>query len=923
MKITIAAIFAFCLCAVSSFAQTYTIKGTVGDSVLKIKLHNSPISILNAKDSILRKYTRSAADGSFTITGLPAGKYIFMVTYPECADYVETLTLEGTNTTRNMGNINMQLKTRLLGEVLVKGAVMGVKLKGDTTVYDARAYKIQPNDKVEDLIRQFPGIKVDKDGKITAQGEQVKKVLVDGEEFFGDDPLLVTKNLRADMVDKVEVYDKKSDQATFTGVDDGIKTKTLNVKLKEDKKNGMFGKADVGKGTDGYYEGQALFNKFKGKYKFSVYGTASNDGKNNLGYSDNDRLGTSSLTTVVLDDGNSYSVSGGGDALDQSSYNRVGFPSARTGGAHYDTKFNSDKSTINTNYRIGALSLNTTQNTLSQVNLPGNSQLTNRDQNSYAHSFRQKADVVYQNIPDANSNFKLGIDGSIKTTENKSNSLSTTKDSTGALLNRTTIDNNSTAEQKTFNASLIYNKKFAKVGRTISFNASEAFNQTHSDGYLLSNIFTTVDNNNSATNQYKPTKVSSSVLNSNIVYTEPLTKKLSLAINYGLGINNSSSNRESYNQSSTGKYDALDINFSNNYKFNQLTNQVGAIFNYKYADGVLNFGTKASAVDYKQINQYTGGIFNRNFINWSPQARFQHNFSPSASYYLNYSGSNSQPTIDQLQPVRDNSNPLSIITGNANLSPQFRHNFSTRFTSNQRITSQYMYISGNYSFTENVIISNVTIDPATGKSVMQFVNLTDKKPTNYSIYADYQRKIWGGIDADVSISTNGSTNYSYSNNVLNTASNKSYSLGAYLSKNVTKKYNVYVQAQSSYSFITQTLLPSNNYNSAGFSLYGGGTVYLPGKFQISSNIDFNYQAAVKSAPAVSYKMWSATLSKTFFKADNLKVSIVGNNLLNQNQNYRGISSYGFTQSTSNSIQRYFMLNITWDFSKFGTSTSSK
>lgn len=921
MKITIAAIFAFCLCAVTSLAQTYTIKGAVGDSVLKVKLLNSHISVLNAKDSILRKYTRSAADGSFTITGLPAGKYLFMVTYPECADYVETITLEGTNTTRNMGNINMDLKTRLLGEALVKGAAIGLKLKGDTMVYDAKAYKIQPNDKVEDLIRQFPGIKVDKDGKITAQGEQVKKVLVDGEEFFGDDPLLVTKNLRADMVDKVEVYDKKSDQATFTGVDDGVRTKTLNVKLKEDKKNGMFGKVDVGKGTDGYYEGQALFNKFKGKYKLSVYGTTSNTGRNNLGYSDNDRLGTSSFTTVVLDDGNSYSVSGGGDDMDQSSYSGRGFPSARTGGAHYDTKFNSDKSTINTNYRIGASSLTTTQNSLEERNLPGNSQIINGDQNTYAHSFRQKADVVYQNIPNANSNFKLGIDGAIKTTENKSSSLSTTRDSTGALLNRTSIDNNTDAEQKTFNASLIYNKKFTKVGRTISFNASEAYNQTYSNGYLLSNIFTTVNNKDSVTNQYKPTKVSSSVLNTNIVYTEPLTKKLSLAVNYGIGINNSLSNRESYNQSLTGNYDVLDVNFSNSYKFNQLTNQLGAIFNYKYADGVLNFGTKASAVGYKQINQYNGGIFRRDFINWSPQFRFQHNFSPSMNYSFNYNGSNSQPTINQLQPVSNNLNPLNIVIGNANLTPSFRHNFNTRFTANQRITSRYMYIGGSYSFTENVIVSNATIDPATGKSVTQYINLADKKPSNYNINADYQRKILG-FDADLSISAGGSTNYGYSNNVLNTTSSRRYGVGLYINKSVTKKYNFYIQASPNYTFNTQSLMPANNYNAAELFIYGGGTVYLPGKFQISANFDYNYQAPVRNAPAVSYKIVSATLTKSFFKGDNLKVSIVGNNLFNQNQNSRNVGNFGFSQYTYNSIPRYFMLNVTWDFTKFGTSTTN-
>src|ERR1700733_12040323 len=173
----------------------------------------------------------------------------------------------------------MILKSKLLAEVLVKGTRAAIKIKGDTTEYNAAAFKIQPNAKVEDLLKQLPGIQVDKDGKITAEGQEVKKVLVDGEEFFGDDPTLVTKNIRADMVDKVQLYDKKSDQATFTGIDDGQKTKTINIKLKEDKKNGMFGKAEAGDGTQNIYQGQLLFNAFKSKEKFSVYGTLGNNGK--------------------------------------------------------------------------------------------------------------------------------------------------------------------------------------------------------------------------------------------------------------------------------------------------------------------------------------------------------------------------------------------------------------------------------------------------------------------------------------------------------------------------------------------------------------------------------------------------------------------------------------------------------------------
>ncbi|HEY0245472.1 MAG TPA: TonB-dependent receptor, partial [Mucilaginibacter sp.] len=267
MKLITIAIIAFCLCAVSSsYAQnSYTIKGAAVDTDLRIKLYNTTISVLNAKDSILQKFTRATDNGSFSLSGLPTGKFILLVTYPEYADYVEPFTIDPAHPTHDFGNISLRQKIKILQEVLIKGEVRAIKIKGDTTEFNAKAYTIQPNDKVEDLLKQLPGITIDKDGKITANGEAVTKVLVDGEEFFGDDPTLVTKNLRADMVSTVQLFDKKSDQAAFTGIDDGVKTKTINIKLKEDKKNGIFGKVDAGVGTDGYYTGQLIFNKFKAK----------------------------------------------------------------------------------------------------------------------------------------------------------------------------------------------------------------------------------------------------------------------------------------------------------------------------------------------------------------------------------------------------------------------------------------------------------------------------------------------------------------------------------------------------------------------------------------------------------------------------------------------------------------------------------
>ena len=239
----------FALGASAQNAQNgYSVKGAIADTVEKVKLVTSAVTVLQAANSILVKFGYAKADGSFILDGLPGGKYILLVSYPDYADYVETFSLDSANPSHDFGSIDMTPRSRLLQEVIVKGTAAQMEIKGDTTEFNAKAFVIQPNAKVEDLLKQLPGITVDKDGKITAEGQTVTKVLVDGEEFFGDDPTLVTRNIRADMVDKIQLYDKKSDQAAFTGVDDGKTEKTINVKLRANRNQGIFGKVQAGDG---------------------------------------------------------------------------------------------------------------------------------------------------------------------------------------------------------------------------------------------------------------------------------------------------------------------------------------------------------------------------------------------------------------------------------------------------------------------------------------------------------------------------------------------------------------------------------------------------------------------------------------------------------------------------------------------------
>ena len=925
MKIKIPAILAFCLFSFSLFAQnTYSIKGAAVDTDLRVKLVNTSITVLNAKDSVLVDFTLAAEHGVFSINNLPAGKFILLVTYPDYADYVETFTLDAANPNHDFGNINMRTKSKILQEVMIKGEVRAIKIKGDTTEFNAKAFVTQPNAKVEDLLKQLPGIQIDKDGKITANGEAVNKVLVDGEEFFGDDPTLVTKNIRADMVDKVQLYDKKSDQATFTGVDDGVKTKTINIKLKEDKKNGAFGRLSAGLGNDGYYEGQGLYNKFKGKEKFSVYATVANDGKTGLGFEDNSKLGTSGSNVQVGDDGGiSIYFNNSGDDLDSydGSYYGKGLPLARTGGLHYDNKWNNDKESLNTNYKIGSIQIDGLTTTQSQQSLPKSLLNTSSNETFRNYAFRQKADVTYQVNLDTANTLKVMTDATVKTF-NVNNAYQTNSNRNDTILNKNNRNITNSGTNKIFNISALYTKKFKKPRRTFSWNISEAYNNNQTHGYLVSEV----DFYNSAgvqdsvqkINQYKTINSTSSVLNSNITYTEPLSKSLSIVFNYGLGLNNSTADKQSFNQSTPGVYNILDYTYSNNYQFNQLTNQLGAIFNYKKGKMTLNFGTKASDVNFKQINELTGGVYERDFINLAPQANLQFKISQQKSFRINYSGSNTQPTIDQIQPVRENSNPLNITLGNPDLKSFFTNRLNANYNSYQVISGQSIYIGLNYSFTSNPIVNNTTTDTTTGKTTTQYLNLGNKTPYNYSIYGNWGFKI---KPIDVRISFNGNSyvnvSYSYINGALNMAKTASYSGSLEISKYEEKKYDFYVSGGPSYTINQFSLQTQSNNNAPGFNLYSGGEVYLPGKFQVETNVRYLYQGKTQALNANARTIANASLNKTFFKEDNLKFSLSVNNIFNQDVNFnRNIVANTITQTTSTGIRRYFMFSVSWDFTSF-------
>ncbi|UEG53606.1 outer membrane beta-barrel family protein [Mucilaginibacter daejeonensis] len=941
-----------CLFSTFLFAQNnYAVKGSVVDTASNAKLTNATVMVLNAKDSTLRKFARAGANGVFNIGPLNTGKFILLVTYPKYADYVEDFTLDSAHTTYNAGQLNLMLRSMLLASVMVKGTRAAIKIKGDTTEFNASSFTVQPNAKVEDLLKQLPGITVDKDGKITAQGQTVNKVLVDGEEFFGDDPTLVTKNLRADMVDKVQLYDKSSDQAAFTGIDDGNKSKTINIKLKEDKKNGYFGKVEAGIGTKKFYQEQAAFNKFRGKEKISAYGTLANTGKTGLGWEDANKYGTGGNNVEFVDGGINISGNGNDDIEGWSGrYSGDGLPVARAGGAHYDNKWNGDKVTVNGNYKIGSLTVTGDRNVLSQNNIagtaaiPASSIITNSDQNFKNYVFRQKADGAFNFKLDSLSNLKIAFDGTLKSSDTESSYRATSNRKNTETLEEKLLNNNSRdlstdGDQKTFNFSALYTKKFKKVGRTISATVSQTIDRNDNTGFLLSNteVYNTAGGlaSSQKVDQFKVNDINTNIFNSNIAYSEPFSKSTSILLNYGIGVSNSTADRRSFNKSGTGRYDALVDSLSNNYRLDQFTQQGGAIFNYKKDKTTFNFGTKLAVVDFQQLNKVNDREFDRHFVNWNPQLSYQYRFSQQKSFRFNYNGNTRQPTIDQIQPIIINIDPTNLILGNPDLRPSFTNRFQVTYNTYKVLSNRSLWINGSYSFTSNPIVSNITTNAANGYTVSQSVNLSGQTPTNYSVYASTDSKVkflWS-MNIGIYTSVNGSTSFNMvrtvNNNTVSEALNRTVSnnLGGGLSiqRFVEKKFDIWASFGPTYNTGRSSLNPDLNNNGFGFTTNHYINFYLPAKLVLGTDGYYEYRAPTRSFNE-DFKRFIANvyLTKSFLKDESLKLKVTVNDVFNQNQGFSR-NAYGayITQTTNTTIKRYALFSLIYDFSKMGGGAAKK
>lgn len=897
--------------------ETGTVKGTVTDTLNKQNLTNAVVSVLRAKDSVLVKYTRTTKEGQFNLPNLSAGKYIVMVSYPAYADYVDVISVAGGSTT-DLGKVPVITKATLLQEVIVRQTVSAIRVKGDTTEYRADSFRVSPNADVQELLRKLPGIQVNSKGEITAQGERVQKVLVDGEEFFSDDPAVVTKNLRADAVDKVISFDKKSDQAVFTGIDDGQKIKTLNLTLKEDKKKGYFGKLEGGGDFNKYASGKALANAFKGKRKISGYLTTDNTKYEALNWDENRNYGgDANTTTEITDDGNIFSFSSG----DEFSWGR-GFPTSTTGGLHFSNKWNKDKHNSNNTYQFNQLDVRGLNTNKTQNILPGADLISTSVQDQVSSKRRNKLTSIYEWQIDSSSSLKITARGSVVNGSSASDYFGRTINSDSILLNQSNRRTSVEDENKTLNATILYRKRFKKTGRSFSWNNDINYNDRADNGFLTAdNIFYDALGNmvrRDNVDQQKTNKQIATTINSTINYTEPLWKNTFLVLNYKLSVSRNDAERNTFaKNAANNKYENLVDTLSNHFIFNT-TGHSGSV-NLRYNVKKFNFsiGTGLGTVNYRLNDIVKKTDRNVIFNNFIPAVTF--NFTPKQQRRFNfsYNGTTRNPSLAQIQPIIDNIDPLNLTIGNPNLKQSFVHQFNLGGSDYKVLKSRRISFNINFSKTENAISNSSFVDNQ-GRRINQAINVAG----NYSLSGrvGYGFEIIPSLNIGVDISPRINQFANRVNGIDNITKNRATDFSLNIGYWGDKWINFYAYGSAIHNNSTTSIRPDVSTKFWSYNAYANMQFKLK---KIKTYIDFDLNANIYQKTAVfadqrDVYILNASVRKVISKNDQWEIKASVNDLLNQNLGInRNASSNFITETTNQTIQRYFLFSLIWNFSKNG------
>lgn len=893
-------------------AQKASVNGKVVDTLGKRNLEHSSVLLLRYADSVMIKTTRTNADGKFEFRNIIKGDYKLLVTFPKMADYITNLRVSDTSNI-NLGEIKMELKSKLLSEVVIQ-AKSAVRMKGDTLVFQADSFAVRTNANVQELLKRLPGVVVDKNGNIKAQGKDVKTVLVDGDEFFGDDPLLATKYLKANAVEEVQVFDKKSKTAELTGIDDGIKNKTINIKLKENAKNGYLASLDANQGNDKFRDYGAMIGVFKSKLKAAVYGTSStliNDSKINR--SMRKLKGEDYDVIEVGDDGSSVMYSSGGDDDDDYSSPTSGLPNNFNMGGHFADRFENNTMGIKLNFKGFDYKNKNIRTSKSEELLPNGSLFSSsgRKEDRSKNTGESLRGGYTYNV-DSLTTLRIAFGAKQNRNELNSTSDDFTRDQRGLFISTNKQTNTGSGHGEAFNGNINWSKRFSKRGRTLSIdiqpenlsskNIEKSINQTkyYDDNGHEKRVENTNLNKDNVNDQKS--------IGTRISYTEPLSKRWALEAGYSFKTISSSSYRL-VSDNNTNKIDSL----SNNFKFINFSNIGKIVTQYKVKNFSISTGLEATQTNFELRDLDQRSDFNRNYLNLSPSTNLFYKINNNSNLSVNYNGYMQQPSINQIQPVRQLNNPLFQVIGNSSLRPSFTNNFGLSYNSFQFATDQYISGYFSYGFTNNAIVDTEIVDEF-NKRISSYTNLNGNNSIAGNVYYSKgfpKLNFRFGVDLGFNTSNTQTILNFTRNKTRNTQFNLRTSLNYY-----THKLDLSYTPSASFMFGKSSIGSINDGKSLIHDHELSATVQLPYKFEFNSTMSLSFRPANSSFDKdLNVIIWNGYLATKVLKNEALEIKLSITDILNQKIGYnRYVGGNIKSESTFSYIPRYVLFGINWNLS---------
>ena len=910
-------IFISCLLLTSyvGFAQNLTIQGSLKDSIANRALNSATVSLVYAKDSSLVSFSRTNEAGVFNFKNVAPGNYLISVSYVGYVPkWVPVLT--GTEKTVEMGLIYMN-DVNSMSTVTVTARRPPVVINGDSVEFNSENFKTAPNAVVEDLLKKMPGMEVDKSGGITVNGKKVTKVFVNGKEFFTGDPMMATKNLPADAVDKIQVYDRKSDQAMFTGIDDGSEETAINLKLKKDRNRSTFGKLNGGAGTPSVFDAQGNINVINNDEQFSAIGGANNTNRQNFSNRNIVNFSGGGGGRPGAGGGVTINFSGGSGETDA---NAQGIADTYSIGGNYSNIFNDKKTEFNANLSVSDVTRNNNSFSKTQNLTPGNAFNRISNSNSIAGNKQQNFGSTIDHKVSDNFSFRFTPSLGLQQTTNYSEDSTQTYLTNGNLLNSNNTIASSTSDAVNAASTLLLRKKFAKKGRTLSSTITQSFNRSNSTGNQFTEQLSYINNkltNDSILDQQNTRKGENTSYSANLIYTEPLGKKSLLEFNTYLSKSIGSSSRRIFDRNNaTDTYDLLNTRLTN--EFNSEYTYSGGGMSYRSNQKKYNFSTGVSlqkaVLDGENISAKTK--LSQSFQDILPNATFRYNFSQTKNLNVDYRTSTNQPSITQLQPVLDQSNINRQSIGNPDLKRSYVHNLNIRFFSSKILAGKSFFSTLNASTTNNSIVNYDSVLP--NRTILtKPVNVNGAYRINTSLnYGFGIKKLKSRLSFGLNAGLN--NNISFANGLLNTIVTKSTGPSMTYSYIVDDVIDINLTARYSFSNTNNAVNPTLNTNFLTKVFGADMTNYLP--LNIVLNQSFNY--AINTGRAEGFNtaipIWNASFSKFFMKNKRAEIKMSAFDLLNKNIGIsRNVSQNQIVDRSYNVISQYFMLTFTYSLQKSG------